>query len=390
MVNKFKISFIWVKTILDIFDYEKNKSGSYIYKDYCSFGKALKNFPSGGAENQDYSYPWHELENNNFWKNYLECYNKNNLNISKFWDCIMPIYYNMKVNIEFHSDKYGMIKVTGEPYLYHHGIGIVMNVHIPSSETGYSFRQIEEITRELYSLNRYKVLIGGKEFLTGCNLDTISKKLLYMLVKDVIGTDPALYSLNKPFAVMTIIEGKKFELSGTQLLDDVKKIFTALDQSYGEVIPLSGYQDSNDIFCKNVAFCSKKGRIIWCPKSFLESGSSNKSLGCYHKNIVRLSMQIESLSDLLTGYIRLNRSYPYLDTYIGNAQHQLVKMYNPVNPNLKTTYCSASAVAQMNQNDYLGLVNMARGALKISRKVEGIQMKDIIFRGSSPESSTYL
>jgi hypothetical protein len=390
MVKKFKISFVWVKTIFNIFDYDKNKSGKYIYKDYYSFEEILRNLSSGGGANQEYSYPWYELEHNNFWKHYLNCFNEKSLNISTLWDCIMPLYYNMKASIEFYSDRYGMMKVTGEPYLYHHGIGIAINVHIPSCEAGYGFGHIEEIIRELYSLNSFKVLIGGNEFLTDCNLDTLSKKLLYMLVKDVIGTDPSMDFPNKPFTVMTIFVGERLDIAGTQLLDDVKKIFNALDQSFKEVIPISGYQDSEDIFCKNLVFSSKKGRIIWCPKSFLKQGSSNKSLGCYHKNIVRLSMQVESLSDLLKEYICSNRSFPYLDTYIGNAQHQLVKMYNPANPNLRATYCSASAVAQINQNDYLGLINMVREALKISRKVEGIQMKDIVLRYSSSEPSAYL
>jgi hypothetical protein len=390
MVKKFKISFLWVKTILEIFDYDENKSGKYIYRDYHSFEETLRKLSSDGTADRDYTYPWHELGHNNFWKHYLKCFNEKSLNISNLWDCIMPLYYKMKANIEFFSDGYGVMKVTGEPYLYHHGIGIAINIHIPSCEAGYSFGQIEEITRELYSLNKYKVRIEGSEFLTECNLDTLAKKLLYMLVKDVIGTDLPVDFSNKPFTVMTIFEGERFEITGTQLLDGVKKIFNALDQSFKEVIPISGYQDSEDIFCKNLVFTSKKGRMIWCPKSFLIPGGSNKSLGCYHKNIVRLTMQIESLSDLLKDFICLNRSYPYLDTYIGNAQHQLVKMYNPVNPNLRTTYCSASAVAQINQNDYLGLINMVREALKISRKVEGVQTKDIALRYSSSEPSEYL
>ncbi len=390
MVKKFKISFIWVKTFLDIFDYEKNKSGKYIYKDYYTFGEILRNLSSGGAVNQEYAYPWHELEHNNFWKHYLNCFNEKSLNTSNLWDCIMPLYYKMKADVEYHSDKYGLMKVTIEPYLYHHGIGIAMNVHIPTCEAGYSFGDIEEITRELYSLSQYRVPIGESESLREYDMGTLSKKLLDMLAKDVVGTDSSIDLSNKPFVVMTILEGERFDLAGTQLLDEVKKIFNSIGQSFKEVIPISGYQDSEDIFCKNLVFSSSKGRIIWCPKSFLKPGNSNKSLGCYHKNIVRLSMQVESLSDLLKDYICSNRSFPYLDTYIGNAQHQLVKMYNSLNPNLRTTYCSASAVAQINQNDYLELVTMVRDALKISRKVDSIQIKDIILRNSSPDSSTYL
>lgn len=376
MVKKFKVSFLFVRSITDIFDPEKNKSSKYAYKDYFSYSKVLDSIKDD--KSTEYSFPWNNLNNDRFWKHYL--HNQKNNKKDEFWDHMVPLFFKMNAKATFNSDKYKSINVTLEPYLYHHGIGLVLNMHIHQGDMYYSLDQVKDVINELYNSSKYEFncpQIGSNIHI---NLYKLSSIILNFLEKKVIGIDSSTMTSEEPFTVITILEGNTTDIPKEKIISDIENIIRVLDWNKVEEIPISGYTRNWEVFIHNIMFGTKRSRLIWCPNKFLNKDPFHNSLGCYHKNIIKLSLQIESISDLLKTFMcdLRHNNYDCLRWYIKDAQNQLTRLYGSKESYTKATYSSASAVAQINQNKYLQLLNEVRKEFCVDTMVDSIDLKALI------------
>ena len=108
------------------------------------------------------------------------------------------------------------------------------------------------------------------------------------------------------------------------------------------------------------------GRVVWFPKAFEPVQARQTRLGCYHRNLTLLSLQVESLlglvqlghHDLATR--RAVRSGPLQDIVVLAAQ-ELGRLYGRT----AKTYRSASAPAQIDAAGRTAVVDAVRRDLSI-------------------------
>jgi hypothetical protein len=387
MVKTLKVTFIWTKAFLEIFNYDESKQSKYFYRDYTSFLDVFERVKR--QEEPKYSYPWHHLEHNNFWNSYLGYKDEKRVKPEDLWGINVPMFCKDNTKVRLKSEKYGTVKVSLEPYMYRHGLTVVMNLNIKLTKGRINIPDMAEVIKELYNSGKYEIddTAIHKE---NINLKELYNTLVHKYSRDIVGELSTDDLFGKPFTIITVMDGEREKLSKEELLQQVRNIFKSVDQTYSGVIPLSRNNDPEDIYRKNLLFCSNRGRLLWYPAIFLGKSENKKSLGCYNKNIMRLSMHIESFMELLKEFMKSDNVPDKLYRFAKELQFQMVKLYFIKNKNLKQTYYSASTVAHLNDNDYLGVISLVRDRLKIaSEKPEPLQMKDIFSNEPDPEDNTF-
>lgn len=372
MVKKIKISFLWVKTIVDVFDSNKSKNSDYKLKDSYNLTGLIESLNNNAVE-QNYFFPWKiSLEKNNFWNYYLQ--GKSQIDTCMIEDYIVPLFYRIKASINFELKDIGKIKITPETYLYRHGIGLILNINIPENERGYSFDEISEIVYALFYTKKYSFKSDDIGEYIDISLAELSNYIFGYIEDKIIKIKASTFLDSHPFSIMTI-----FKSDSESLIKDenenvkVEKIFKILNQHYMGRIPIKDYSESQ----QKLMFSAPKSRILWYPEQLLIRPKRN-TVSCYHKNLLKLTLQIESLADLLDKYI-LSEKYDLegLNRYVKKAQVQLVRLYSAKTKGKNSSYRSASSVAQINQNDYIDLIKEVRKKRNIQGEVNNIVLEEL-------------
>ena len=116
----------------------------------------------------------------------------------------------------------------------------------------------------------------------------------------------------------------------------------------------------------HLVYGTRRGRAVWFPELFLSADEGVQSLGCYHRNLTLLSMQIESLSGLLAEVDRRITQGKVLPQGVVQCAKQAARLletlYNGKDATYgeEATYRSGSARAQLERNDLVPIINRVR------------------------------
>ena len=386
MIQEFRISFLFTRTYLDVFNVKTTTK--YPLKEnngILGIFEYMQNNTNNECclEKYQWKYPWEcpweksskkPFAANHFWRYYLQgkdfsvkpSQESAQKLAKKFDKYVAPfLIYKTDYFLTFKSKFFkNPLKVNLQLYAYRHGLGLIINPFIPKGE----YNEIEKIIEELRYDKGYTIYdkLTGKPLrectgeYTSKNLQKTADNLLNFAQKEFeLGEYNDLGT--KPFSVITILNSGK-ETNAGNIRKISKKIFIKLDKHFKDTD-----KDSLSKIDQNSRvemFTSKRNRIIWggiglnVPEPFRIK--RKLFMKYYHNNISRLSLQIDSIGDLLGQYM-MNEKFDmqHLNKYVDHAQIQLVKLYSRQLNTGNSTYNSKSAIEQINDN-YFDSINEVR------------------------------
>lgn len=258
-----------------------------------------------------------------------------------------------------------MKRVTVEGYHYPHAIGVVVTLEI---ETNAQFAGAVDGAVSLRNAARYQ-LEPPQEPLEPLQeayvLDALGAHLIKRQRDKTLkpGTRPGR-TIGNPLSIVTVIKGS----AGQTRPKSKGQIHRALD---GLCTWNTNWRMANlhklaecrlDPIDKDTPFRllygTDKGRAVWFPDAFEARGVTHL-LGCYHKNLTMLSLQVESLiamSLIADSYLTTGRLMPpSMEDLARRSVIMLDRLYKG-----ESTYKSKSAARQIVDSGHLGAINNVR------------------------------
>jgi hypothetical protein len=365
-IDYFRFSLIWVETNLNLLGDPgaKNVPLGFLgsrdpYAD--AFDKIQAGQDPPGA---DLEAPWEE-RGQHFWSYYLENADLDAVKGQTVWHFQVPFMTSLPFTVTAPWFD-GVIALNA--YLYPHGFGVVMNAR--SEKT----RSLTETVDCVLEIRKQKLDVkenaGNSEQLNALQLGT---KCLGYLRDLALGANapvgkPAVHA--EPFSVFTVIKGtgatsdaaikEKGEvhraLEGlASLSTDYKK---AKLPSLDSEVKLELKATSPD---GHLVYARKRGRSVWFPAAFMDQ-VKRRTLACYHRNQVLMSLQVESLCGLASATaedIKAGKwqSLPVMHRACARlAAGSLGRLYG----DYEKTYRSLSPRYYIRQNDLVAQIDKLR------------------------------
>jgi len=365
-IQDFRLSFLWVETNLDIFAPAAKLADSLQFLNKSEryrqvFESTLADKGPAGLE-----VPWHKRKKQFFWKYYLAGAALEAVSGRQAWEHLVP--FRTKLPLTVKNWKKGTVRVEG--FYYPHGLALAVTFQVNGPltldgavELAYAIRDGEEkfVTQEDQSVR---------------SLDDLAENALTQMRHTLFQQGGTPGKPSEPFTIFTLVQGDRFTpfspggpvhlalQSVTEWMPDRE---TATLRELAKVqVPLRGSAAAGSIL-----FGRPRGRAVWLPGLFAKKDPKKPSLGCFHRNLLFASMQVDSLgglvkgtSDLLRNQTPLSKLDMTLKTCARNAIDRLAELYQG---DKDYTYRSNSPKAQIEQN-YLTQLHHMQSVMKPGAK----------------------
>jgi len=365
-VQDFRLSFVWVETNFGIFAPTAKLADSLQFLNKSEryrqvFENILADKGPAGLE-----VPWHKRKKQFFWKYYLAGAALEAVSGRQAWEHLVP--FRTKLPLTVKDWKKGTVTVEG--FYYPHGLALAV-----------TFRVNGPLTLDGAVELAYAIRDGEEKFVTledrpERSLDDLAEDALTQMRQTLFQQGGTPGKPSEPFTIFTLVKGDPFTpfspggpvhlalQSVTEWMPDRE---TATLRPVADVqVPLRGSAAAGSILFKR-----PRGRAVWLPGLFAKKDPKKPSLGCYHRNLLFASLQVDSLGSLVKGtYDLLRNDTPLrkldmtLKTCAGNAIDRLGELYQG---DKDYTYRSNSPKAQIDQN-YLPHLNHLQGIMKPGAK----------------------
>jgi hypothetical protein len=301
-----------------------------------------------------------------FWTFYLENKTPDAINGNQAWAALLPLRRketSVVINAPWLSARFLV-----ESYFYPHGLALVITARCRSQLT------LDETIDELFkikSLERVTVQ-WADQTLEHLPLDVVADRYMRKLCSEAFGQKaiPDLRS-TVPFTILTIVQGEGIDPSSLVVEDgEVHRALEAMTTwrptwQYNTLPKLaSASLQIRRSPPSHILYGRARGRAVWFPGLFTKKNEGktkkHRSLTCYHRNLVFTSLQVESLSGLISVTAKRLRDGRSL-----NGSHRecakraagiLGRLYGGID-----TYRSWSPRAQIEQNNLVEDLNQVRG-----------------------------
>ena len=380
MIQAFRISFLFTRTYLDVFN--SDSKSTYPLKNRNGILGVFADLQDG-INNNPWKYPWEGSFNENFFWCWTLQGSKNDFSAKNtpltksadiFLDHVAALFYQLNYELRFESASFEKpIEVRGlELYAYRHGLGLIINPSIPEEKS----KEIVEVIDALHNGKGYTLDLMCDPLSPYKNktLQEVANIIFSFIEKKYdLGTDNIIPGKD-PFSIITIVSDGN-QPNAQELSHE---IFNKLHGNFDKKIPVR--KIGQNASARVDMFASDRSRIIWSGLNIQEPFRVKSMLimNHYHNNISKLSLQIESLGDLLLQCL-LKGDYKItnLNLHVERAQIQLVKFYGGQPNTQNLTYSSKSAIAQINDNKYLQSINDVRKDIFHSEKlITKIEIKE--------------
>jgi hypothetical protein len=263
--------------------------------------------------------------------------------------------------------------VLTEGFFYPHGFGLVVTAKIRSA---LSLENAVEKGLEVRRTGRFQVQWeeGGPQ--EDQSLDNLAHAGLLALRKVALGDAAPAGGVQatRPFTVATVVEGSGVDRDTAppaevhRALHALSEWPTAYDWRNPPPAELPDLAESGlkikAGYPGDVLYARPRGRAVWFPKWFLGTGGKRRTkLSCYHRNVVFLSLQVESLGGLIratSAQIQAGTGPASGSTHhsvVGQAAKGLTLLYRG---DRESTYRSWSGRQQLDQNGFVPPLDVVR------------------------------
>jgi len=359
---------VWVETYFNLFaepvpsDADAPMASLGRSTTYASLFNSLA---SGGGSALSLTKPWLSPTGNFFWTYYLDGRRPGDLTGEQAWNNLVPLRGRVPARIA--GDK-ATERVGLEAFYYPHGLALVATATLQDSftleaavEAAFAFRR-----RDTYEVSWDPQLRRAAERLT---LPQAADACLAVLRHGVLGKEltPEVRSA-EPFSVVTVVRAKG--VAPSKAVAAGGKVHRALEAMaswragwkaqalppFGDatVPTLSGNAGSD------VLYAHPRARVVWFQRLLGGRQVDTRALGCYHRNLMFLSMQVESLGGLLRGTATGLTGAGALPAAQLDCARRAAGILGRLSGATRDTYRSWSPSKQIDQNGLVEPVNAVR------------------------------
>jgi hypothetical protein len=358
-----RLSFIWVEILPQLLSgAPPNGAPLGFLADRVTyeqrFGEAVREAPLGQGE---LHAPWRHTGKHFFWTYYLGGRRRAEVSGAPAWKALVPFRAAQPARVQAN---WWPGRLWSEAYFYPFGMALVVSAHFEGDLT------LDDWLAKVFELRRSGRLqlepAGGEAEVM--SLDMLADRGLAALREAALGTEaragarPVL-----PFSVVTVVRGAGAD--PTLSPDDGGEIQRALEAlvrwsptyAYDQLPPL----DERRLTIRrgpagHLLYGHDRGRATWFPAHFLRPASQGSSLGCYHRNLTYLSLQVESLGELARQCARDLEAGRAFSAHQRACAQRAAALLGLLYAGHRDTYRSWSPRPHLDQNELVPDVNRVR------------------------------
>ena len=342
--------------------------------------------------------PWPKPTGQLFWQRYINTGSLNSVSGGQAWRSLIPLRVKFPCRVETpvwvaDSPKPLSLSVIFEAFFYPHGVALVANAvcrAVPSASTTQSEPfALDDAVDFAFNIKRgkFKVKWEGEAGLFSAvqwngeadsklTLNEIAEKGLSALSVAAFGKSSASGSASilDPFTIFTVVKGSGI-YPATPVDNVVHRALDAVTRwsdtwRLDSLVPL----DKMIIEIKtspagHVLYGRKRGRAVWFPGSFVMT-NNKYPLACYHRNLMFVSLQVESLSGLAALTAELIKNKQPLSASLSDCARQAVGSLGRIYGGIPKSYRSMSPRIQIEQNQYTDAINVVRKFLGVGDELK--------------------
>jgi hypothetical protein len=362
-----RLSFIWTETFLHLLSDPMlpgapmaflGRRSSYAQR----FEQVLHSRPAPG----NLEPPWPKTGKHFFWTYYLKGRPPTYVSGNKAWNALVPFRVAVPTTIKAPDEPWRFVL---EAFLYPHGLGLVVTATYHDTIT---LQEMVEKARQIQREDGLNVKWDDGDHSESLNLGAFADKGRAVLRKAALGPGIVsdVFPSPKPFTVFTVVRGAGVDpATKTPNGGDVHRALEAIttwspDWQTAQLPDLADLSVNLHIreesAAGSVLYGRERGRAVWFPGLFtLEPGTSQHSLACYHRNLVLVSLQVESMAGLVVQTAEQIEKTSLSEPHSDCARHAaavLGQLYRGT----PSTYRSWSPRTQIEQNNYMADLNKVR------------------------------
>lgn len=362
-IHDLRLSFIWVETVLDLVRHAVPSGAPLAFLGRrSSYAQRFEQVLRSPREPGGLEPPWRRPAGHFFWTYYLRGRTPGNVSGDQAWKALVP--FRGKVPAAVEAPWLGGDLVP-ETFLYPHGLALVVTAlcraHLPLEEA-------VEKAFEVRQTGKFQVEWDEGRVSQSLSLDAFVGKALTTLGKAGFGpgATPDARSVT-PFTLATVVRGTGVHPNAP--VPDGGKAHRALEAitTWRPTWRYDVLPNLAEVSLQirrappsHVLYYGKRGRAVWFPGLFIREARDLHSLACYHRNLVFASLQVESLSGLVSQTAKQIRDMSPLSVTHRECARRAVGILGRLYGGLRSTYRSRSPRAHIEQNDLVMVVNEVR------------------------------
>lgn len=358
-----RLTLIWVETYFDLLgDLELETAPLAFLGRRYKFGPKFEQAITSKLELLGLEPPWPEKSKQLFWYYYLE---GNQLGLTKgeqAWKALLPLRGKVPAKIE--SPEFTRF-ISSEVFYYPYGLALVVTWQ---SQAQLLLKEAIEKVFELRRNYRYQVKWAKDDIAESISLDVFADRAIVTLRQIALGQEAASTArISQPFSVFTVVQGTGVDpgesIPSGQQIHRLLEAVTGWRPTY----QYDSLPDLAEASIKirrapqgHILYAGKRGRAVWFPGLFTNKVAGQKSLTCYHRNLVFTSLQTESLSNFIEETAKWIRSGKTLSVTHRECARRAAGILGRLYGGAASTYQSWSSRAQIEQNYFVEAIDEVR------------------------------
>lgn len=366
LIYDLRLTFLWAEAIQELLQGESAPPGSLLpflwsQDDYQARFAALL---EGQKDPLGLEPPWRYAAGNHFWTFYLEKKTPGAIPAKEAWRLLVPFRGKAPVRVEVPGAEKASTSV--EAFYYPHGVGLALSIRLVGT---WSLAEAVGLALRVKSDPLNVTWEGGQE--EKLNAAGFGRKALQALGRLVAGPDwPGTGGEPRAFTVVTVVRGEGVDPT-VPLADAIRKALHGLttwspawnvDQPKPldeAVLPIRKTSPKG-----HVLYADTRGRAVWAPGLFAPELNGKRLLGCYHRNLSMLSLQVESLACLAELTAQTLDHGGKLGTKHEGCANRAVGILARLYGGVESTYQSRSPRVQIDQGGFRQPIDAVRKHFK--------------------------
>ena len=295
-----------------------------------------------------------------FWKYYLKSADPAKITADKAWKMFTPLRIRSTKQI---GASWLPGRLWMERFHYPHGLALIVNAQVKDR------LRLADAVEMAHRVARDPLEVTGAAPAAPITLMTLAAEELDAAKAAAFGAQkPAGRRSDIPFTVATVVQGEGVDpaLKPPQngdfhrALEGLCSWHATWKSDNLHTLAQARLGTRKNAPLGHVLYALSRGRAVWFPGSFCPSVTQLSSLGCYHRNLMFLSLQTESLCELMTlaaAYIDANKPFlPSMSQLVRAGAGTLGRLYGKKG---RETYRSASAPRHLNDKG-IDAINLIR------------------------------
>lgn len=358
-----RVSLIWVETVLDLLsDSVPSDAALACLGRSWSYAGEFDELKSTGSGPMDLELPWRKTGVHWFWTHYLEGHTRSEVTGSRAWKAQIPFRGKVPAQVEAPWLRGHLVL---ESFFYPHGVALVLTARCATPMT---FDQAVGTAFEIRRQGRYSIQWEEWGRVESLKADRVARKVLWALRTTAMGGGATVAARSvEPFSVVTVVRGTGVSPGiptpeGGEAHRAMEAVTCWRPTWQHDSLPAlaDASLPTRTVPPSHILYGRKRGRAVWFPALFMLPPGQLRTLACYHRNLVLASLQVESLSLLVSSTAKELRAGRLLSAAHSDCARRAAGVLGRLYGATPDIYRSWSPRVHIEQNNLVSTIDAVR------------------------------